>query len=48
MHILPEILRYDARRMSQYASASLLKSRTNCAIVGNPFTGCKFVGKVTV
>lgn len=33
MHILSEILRSDAHRMSQYASAPLLKSQTDCTIV---------------
>ncbi len=32
-HILPDILRSDARRMSQYACASVLKSRANCTLV---------------
>lgn len=46
MHILPENLRSDARRMSQYACASVLAFQTDCTIVMKPFVGCKLLQKV--
>ncbi len=46
MHILPEILRSDAQRTIPYASASVLKSRTNCTIVSEPVVFRSLVQKV--